>query len=166
MARAQEGCQNAQVCDPQNDLVFDMPFVRLNPVQRKAGEQTLKETYLVDYDLEGGAKVRVDLYFSRADRAKAVRGVELAVVYPSDSTRPANNILSADNFAQTGSVAGGDATVALRDHQSTDTLSGLVRRTSGTAMLHCTFTGEVCPTAGGMLTRAYTYEGDTLVSAN
>jgi hypothetical protein len=166
VAKGQDECRNAQVCDPLNAVVFDMPFVRMNPVPRKAGEQTFKETYLVDYDLDGGAKVRVELYFNAADADKAVRGVDVAVVYPSTATRPANNIVAADNFAQTGSIAAGDATVSLRDYQLLDTLSGLVRRTSGTATLHCTLTGEVCPTAGGTLSRAYTYEGDTLVSAN
>jgi hypothetical protein len=33
------------ICDPANNVVINMPFVRLHPVPRKAGERTRKETY-------------------------------------------------------------------------------------------------------------------------
>src|ERR1700712_394330 len=42
--------QYASICDPINNVVIDMPYVRMNPVPRKTGERTRKETYLVDYD--------------------------------------------------------------------------------------------------------------------
>lgn len=44
------GRGDAQACDHSNQLGFDMPFVRMNPVPRKAGEETCMEAYLVDCD--------------------------------------------------------------------------------------------------------------------
>ena len=68
------------ICDPINQLVFQMPFVRMSPVPRKAGEQTRKEVYLVDYDSGPSAsKLRVELYYNAADPQKAVRGVDVAL---------------------------------------------------------------------------------------
>ncbi len=71
----------APICDTTNGLKFSMPFVRMSPVPRKAGEQTRKETYLVDFESGSSAsQLRVELYFNAADPEKAVRGVDVALV--------------------------------------------------------------------------------------
>ena len=79
---------------------------------------------------------------------------------------PDNNIIASNYVSQTGSVTSDDANVTLMDYAHTPNLEGLIRRHDGTLTIHCVFTGDVCPTAGGTSTRAYTYVSDTVVSGN
>ena len=37
---------------------------------------------------------------------------------------------------------------------------------AGSVTIHCIYAGAVCPTTGGTVTRAYSYEGDTVVSSD
>ena len=156
--------QYTAICDPTNNVVIDMPYVRMNPVPRKTGEHTRKETYLMDY--EDGAKLRIELYYNDADVEAGVQGVDAAVVYDATATMPHNNVIASNYVSQTGSVQTSDASVTLMDYQHTPNLEGLLRRQNGTATIHCLFAGSLCPTTGGTVTRAYTYVGDTVVSVD
>ena len=161
------GCstdRNRFICDPQNQIALDMPFVRMNPVPRKSGERTRKETYLVDY--QAGVKLRVELYYNDGDVQAGVQGVDLALVYQSDATTPAMNGVMAQFVSQTGSVSGSDAVVTLLDPQRVPSLSGLRRRQAGNASIHCSYPSPACPTPGGMVSKPYNYVGDSLVSAD
>lgn len=161
---------NSAICDPASNVVIDMPYVRMSPVPRKAGEKTRKETYLVDYD--AGAKVRVELYYNDGDPEAGVQGVDLAVVYQSTATMPTvqGGGLANNYVGQTGSIRSGDASVTLMDYAHTPSLEGLRRRQSGTATIHCLFPGSAyCgggSAVGGTTTRPYTFVGDTIVSAD
>jgi hypothetical protein len=162
------GChddQHATVCDPTNNVVIDMPFVRMSPVPRKTGEHTHKETYLMDY--EADSKLRIELYYNDADPQAGVQGVDTAIVYGTTAPSVMSGNTIASNFvSQTGSVLTSDASVTLLDYQHMPNLEGLRRRQAGTVTIHCVFTGSVCPTAGGEVTRAYSYIGDSVVSGN
>jgi hypothetical protein len=84
-------CLNEQysaICDPLNNVVIDMPFVRMNPVPRKTGEKTRKETYLMDYAEH--SKLRIELYYNDGDSEAGVQGVDTAVIYDEDATMPNN----------------------------------------------------------------------------
>jgi hypothetical protein len=90
-----ENCLNEQfsaICDPLNNVVLDMPYVRMNPVPRKTGEKTRKETYLMDYDTH--SKLRIELYYNDGDSEAGVQGVDAAVVYDAGATMPNNNVIS------------------------------------------------------------------------
>jgi len=155
------------ICDPANDVGIDMPFVRMSPVPRKTGEKTRKETYLMEYD--ANSKLRIELYYNDADPEAGVQGVDTAIVYndavPSGSV-PSFNTIASNFVAQSGNVSTSDANVTLMDYRFMTNLEGLLRRQNGTATIHCLFPGDVCPTLGGTSTRAYTYEGDTVVSSD
>ena len=162
-----QDCANqpyAPICDPVNNVAIDMPYVRMNPVPRKSGEKTRKETYLMDYD--ASSKLRIELYYNDGDSEAGVQGVDAAVVYDAAPTVPNNNVIASNFVAQTGSVRSNNAAVTLMDYQRSPNLTGLLRRQNGTATVHCLFTGAICPTMGGTVTRAYTYVGDTVVSAD
>jgi hypothetical protein len=154
--------QYSAICDPINNVVIDMPYVRMNPVPRKTGERTRKETYLMDYD--SASKLRIELYYNDADPEAGIQGVDSAVVYDATAQMPDNNIIASNYVSQTGSVSTGDANVTLMDYMHTPNLDGLIRRTSGTLTVHCVFVGAVCPTMGGSVQRAYSYVGDNVVS--
>jgi len=156
--------QYVAICDPMNNVTIDMPYVRMSPVPRKTGEKTRKETYLMDY--EDGAKLRIELYYNDADPEAGVQGVDAAVVYDATATMPHNNVIASNYVSQTGSVLTSDASVTLMDYQHTPNLEGLARRQNGTATIHCLFTGSLCPTLGGTVTRSYTYVGDSVVSVD
>jgi len=156
--------QYSAICDPTNNVVIDMPYVRMNPVPRKTGERTHKETYLMDY--EPGAKLRIELYYNDGDVEAGVQGVDAAVVYDATATMPNNNVIASNYVSQTGSVQTSDASVTLMDYQHTPNLEGLLRRQNGTATIHCLFAGSLCPSVGGTTTRNYTYVGDTVVSVD
>jgi hypothetical protein len=155
---------NNSICDPLNNVVIDMPYVRMNPVPRKAGEKTRKETYLMDYD--AASKLRIELYYNDADTEASVQGVDAAVVYTGVAAGPNNNIIASNYVSQTGSVGSSDASVTLMDYQHTPNLEGLRRRQDGTVTIQCLFAGAICPTVGGSVTRAYTYVGDSIVSVD
>jgi hypothetical protein len=73
----------------------------------------------------------------------------------------------ASNFvAQSGSVRTSDASVRLQDYRRMDSLTGLRRRQSGTASLHCLYAGGPCTSLGTELSKAYTYVGDSVVSSD
>lgn len=163
----QEDCTQSQysaVCDPTNRVVIDMPYVRMNPVPRKTGEHTRKETYLLDYD--GPTKLRLELYYNDGDPEASIQGVDAAVVYAPTSDHPNNVVIASNYVSQTGSVTSGTADVTLMDYQHAANLEHLVRRTDGTATVHCLFAGTLCPTTGGTVTTHYTYVGDSLVSSD
>src|SRR4051812_11419728 len=106
-----------QICDPINNVVIDMPYVRMNPVPRKTGEKTRKETYLMDYDVD--SKLRIELYYNDADPEAGVQGVDTAVIYGPGATSPNNNVIASNFVAQTGSVRSNNAQVSLLDYQRT-----------------------------------------------
>lgn len=155
------------VCDPANNVGIDMPFVRMNPVPRKTGEKTRKETYLLDYD--ANSKLRIELYYNDADDEAGIQGVDTAIVYnptaPSGSA-PSFNTIASNFVTQSGSVKTSNASVSLLDYQRQVNLEGLRRRQAGTATVHCRFPGSICSTLNETFTRAYTYVGDTVVSGN
>jgi hypothetical protein len=154
----------AAICDPLNNVVIDMPYVRMNPVPRKTGEHTRKETYLMDYDSH--SKLRIELYYNDADAEAGVQGVDAAVVYDALADAPHNNVIASNFVSQTGSVRTSDASLTLMDYQHTPNLEGLVRRQSGSVTIHCLSTGSLCPQAGMDVTEAYSYVGDSLVSSD
>jgi hypothetical protein len=156
--------RNASICDPLNNVVIDMPFVRMNPVPRKSGEQTRKETYLMDYDSD--SKLRIELYYNDADEEAGIQGVDAAVVYEATARQPNNNVIASNFVSQTGSVQSNDAAVTLMDYQHTPNLLNLVRRQDGTVTIHCLFAGTLCPMPGPDVTRAYRYLGDSVVSSD
>ena len=155
---------NSAICDPLNNVVIDMPYVRMNPVPRKSGEKTRKETYLMDYDV--ASRLRIELYYNDGDGEASVQGVDAAVVYTTTATMPNNNVIASNYVSQTGSVNSDDAQVTMMDYQHTPNLDGLLRRHDGTVTIHCLFPGSLCPTTGGTVTRAYTYVGDSVVSVD
>jgi hypothetical protein len=162
-----QDCTNSEwaaICDPVNNVLIDMPYVRMNPVPRKSGEHTRKETYLMDYDTD--SKLRIEFYYNDADPEAGIQGVDAAVVYMATATMPDNNIIASSYVSQSGSVISQDASVTLMDYQHTPNLSGLLRRQNGTVQVHCLSTGSICPTTGLEVSRAYTYVGDTLVSSD
>jgi hypothetical protein len=163
---AQDGF--SPICDTANGLLFNMPFVRMSPVPRKAGEQTRKETYLVDFESGASAsQLRVELYYNAADPERSVRGVDVALVYLPTATSPANNNVDGAMLEQTGSVQDGTATVTLQAYDGRPALSGIVRGQSGTATFNCAFpSGDICRTVGSSAQRAYTFVGDVLVSGD
>lgn len=160
-------CQNDSrvvVCDPENHVAIEMPFVRMSPVPRKQGEKTYKETYLVDYD--ASSQLRIELYYNDADEEASIQGVDTAIVYtaaPAGDT-PSFNTVASQFVTQQGSVLSQDASVSLLDYQRQTNLEGLIRRQDGTLTIHCLYTGSVCSQLNDTLTRTYTYEGQTLVS--
>ena len=156
-----EARRDNAICDPANNVVIDMPYVRMNPVPRKSGEHTRKETYLMDY--EPGTKLRIELYYNDGDPEAGVQGVDAAVVYDATATAPHNNVISSNYVSQTGSVSTNDASVTLMDYQHTPNLE-LLRRQDGNATIHCLYAGSLCPTVGSVTSRAYTYLGDSVVS--
>jgi hypothetical protein len=163
-------CSNDQrvvICDPKNGVSIDMPYVRMSPVPRKAGEKTRKEIYMLDYD--DYSQVRIELYYNDADPEAGVQGVDLALVYRSNAAS-ANmssfNTIASNFVAQKGSVGDGSASVSLLDYQRSVNLEGLRRRQAGTATLHCRFTGSVCPTIGTDLQLAYSFVDDVVVSSD
>jgi hypothetical protein len=158
-----EASRYSAICDPANNVIIDMPYVRMNPVPRKSGERTRKETYLMDY--EQGAKLRIELYYNDGDPEAGVQGVDAAVVYDATATAPHNNVIASNYVSQTGSVSTNDASVTLMDYQHTPNLE-LLRRQDGDATIHCLYTGSLCPTVGSVTSRAYTYVGDTVVSVD
>ena len=145
-------------------VAIDMPFVRMSPVPRKQGERTRKETYLMDYD--NSAKLRIELYYNDADPEAGVQGVDTAIVYTSAPGMYTNNVDASNFVSQSGSVQTNDAVLSLKDYRNLNSVTGLRRRQSGTASLHCLFVGAVCPTTDGEVSKAYTYEGDTIVSSD
>jgi len=159
-----QGMEWVSICDPVNGVGIDMPFVRMSPVPRKQGEHTRKETYLMDYDLN--AKVRIELYYNDADPEAGVQGVDTAIVYTAAPDLYTNNVVASNFVSQSGSVQTNDAVLSLKDYRNLNSVTGLRRRQSGTASLHCLFVGAVCPTMGGEVSKAYTYEGDTVVSSD
>jgi len=154
------------VCDPTNNVAIDMPFVRMNPVPRKSGEKTRKETYLLDW--EGNSKVRIELYYNDADPEAGIQGVDTAIVYPAGVTHsmPTFGSIASNFVSQSGSVTTSNASVSLLDYRRMVNLEGLRRRQAGTAKMYCIFPGGVCSTPGGSTNLAYTYVGDTVVSGN
>jgi hypothetical protein len=152
------------ICDPHNNVTIDMPYVRMNPVPRKTGEKTRKETYLMDY--EGDSKLRIELYYNDADPEASVQGVDAAVVYGPSATMPTNNVIASNFVSQTGSVSSSNASVTLQDYRHAPNLTGLVRRQNGIATVHCVFAGALCPTPGTTTNQAYSYVGDTVVSTD
>lgn len=150
------------ICDAKNNVVIDMPYVRMNPVPRKTGEKTHKETYLMDYATH--SKLRIELYYNDGDSEAGVQGVDAAVVYDSDATEPNNNVIASNFVSQTGSIHSNDASVTLMDYQHSPNLQGLVRRQDGEVVIHCLFPGTLCQTVGTTVTRKYTYVGDSVVS--
>jgi hypothetical protein len=152
------------ICDPTNNVVIDMPFVRMNPVPRKTGEKTRKETYLMSY--EPGAKLRIELYYNDGDEEAGIQGVDTAIVYDETATNSYNKVIASNFVSQSGSITSDNASVQLKDYRYQVNLEGLVRRHDGTATIHCLFTGSLCPSLGGSVTRPYTYEGDVIVSTD
>jgi hypothetical protein len=136
----------------------------MNPVPRKSGEKTRKETYLMDYDTH--SKLRIELYYNDGDSEAGVQGVDAAVVYDAGATDPNNNVIASNFVSQTGSIHSDDANVTLMDYQHTPNLEGLMRRQNGTVSIHCLFGGTLCPSVGPTVTRAYTYVGDSVVSTD
>jgi hypothetical protein len=163
-----QGCaasRDARICDPLNDVVIDMPFVRMNPVPRKTGERTRKETYLMDYDTD--SKLRIEFYYNDSDDEAGIQGVDAAVVYQAVATRPNNNVIASNFVSQTGSVKSNNASVTLMDYAHTPNLEGLLRRQDGTVTIKCLFAGSLCPAPGAPdVTRAYHYVGDSVVSTD
>jgi hypothetical protein len=162
-----QNCTNDQysaICDPLNNVVIDMPYVSMNPVPRKSGERTRKETYLMDYDT--ASKLRIELYYNDADSEAGIQGVDTAVVYEPTAQMPNNKIIASNFVSQTGSVTGSNASVTLMDYAHTPNLEGLIRRQNGTVIVHCLFTGAICPTPGGSVERGYRYLGDSVVSSD
>jgi hypothetical protein len=160
-------CSNetySAICDPLNNVVIDMPYVRMNPVPRKTGESTRKETYLMDYDVH--SKLRIELYYNDGDSEAGVQGVDAAVVYDAGATDPNNNVIASNFVSQTGSVRNNDASITLLDYAHTPNLDGLIRRQNGTVTIHCLFGGTLCPSIGPSVTRPYTYVGDSMVSTD
>ncbi|HKU43383.1 MAG TPA: hypothetical protein VJR89_34715, partial [Polyangiales bacterium] len=154
--------EHVSICDPAHNVAIDMPFVHMSPVPRKTGERTRKETYLVAYD--ANAKLRVELYYNDADPNLSVQGVDTAVVYdtaaaPSGNT-PSLNIVSSHFVEERGGA------VKLLDYRRMTNLEGLRRRQAGRVVIHCLYTGGICPTAGGQVERSYEYAGDTVVSGD
>lgn len=152
------------ICDPKNNVVIDMPYVRMNPVPRKTGERTRKETYLMDYAEH--SKLRIELYYNDGDSEAGVQGVDSAVVYDAEATMPSNNTIASNFVSQTGSILSNDASVTLMDYQHSPNLEGLLRRQDGTVVIHCLFPGELCQDPTSTITRKYTYVGDSVVSAD
>jgi hypothetical protein len=155
---------SSYICDPANNVVINMPFVRMHPVPRKGGERTRKETYLMDYD--EAAKLRLELYYNDGDPEAGVQGVDAALVYLPTATGPTINTISSSYVNQTGSVRSNDATLSLQDYRRMTNLSGLRRRQGGTATVTCLQPGALCPSVGGTVTRPYSYVGDTVVSSD
>lgn len=159
------GCNaDSAICDPTNNVVIDMPFVRMSPVPRKAGEHTRKETYLMDYD--AASKLRIELYYNDGDTEAGIQGVDTAIVYTAPSNMTSRNVIASNYVSQTGSVRSNDASVSLQDYQHTPNLTGLLRRQDGTATVQCLFPGSLCPSVGATAPRPYTFVGDSLVSAD
>ena len=79
---------------------------------------------------------------------------------------PNNNVIASNYVSQSGSVTTSDANVTLMDYAHTPNLTNLKRRQDGTVTINCLFTGSLCPTMGGQVTKAYTYVGDTIVSTD
>jgi hypothetical protein len=152
------------ICDPLNNVVIDMPYVRMNPVPRKTGEKTRKETYLMDYAEH--SKLRIELYYNDGDSEAGIQGVDSAVIYDAGATEPKNNTIATNFVSQTGSIHSNDADVTLMDYQHSPNLQGLVRRQPGTVVIHCLFPGALCQEYGSTVTRAYTYVGDSMVSTD
>jgi hypothetical protein len=150
------------ICDLQNNVSIDMPYVRMNPVPRKTGERTRKETYLMDYDVT--SKLRIELYYNDADPEAGVQGVDMAIVYTAAPQFSVINTVARDFVSQTGSVRSNDASVTFMDYTRTPNLE-LRRRQNGTATFHCLLQGMDCP-AGSTVSRAYTFVGDTVVSSD
>jgi hypothetical protein len=162
-----QGCLDepySAICDPLNNVVIDMPYVRMNPVPRKTGEKTRKETYLMDYATH--SKLRIELYYNDGDSEAGVQGVDAAVVYDADATEPNNNVIASNFVSQTGSVRSNDASVTLMDYQHSPNLEGLLRRQNGTVVIHCLFPGTICQDPASTVTRNYTYVGDSVVSTD
>jgi hypothetical protein len=156
---------HSAICDPLNNVVIDMPFVRMSPVPRKAGDKTRKEIYLVDYGSGATAsKLRIELYYNDSDPEKSIQGVDSAIVYEDTATQSVNNVIASTYLEQTGSVSTNDASVKLLDYLKQVNLEGLARRTNGTATITCRFTGTICTNPGEMLSRPYVYVEDVLVS--
>jgi hypothetical protein len=149
------------VADPTNCGSFDMPYAKMAPVPRKAGETTRKEVYLIDYTTGASlAKVRLELYYNSADASKGVRGIDAAVVMDSTATTSTNNIISTYRATETAGVVslfGYNSATGAMDAAS---LSALTRRAAGTATIHCSFTGGPCSTLGTTVSAPYTYVGD------
>jgi hypothetical protein len=163
-------CENdahTSVCDPLNNVAIDMPYVRMNPVPRKSGEHTRKETYLIDY--EASSALRIELYYNDADPEAGIQGVDTAIVYDASAAManaPSGNVIASNFVSQHGSVTSSDASVTLMDYQHTSNLSGLLRRQAGTVTIHCQFTGSICPMLGVDVEKTYGYVGDSLVSSD
>ena len=151
------------ICDLKNNVSIDMPYVRMNPVPRKTGERTRKETYLMDYDVS--SKLRIELYYNDGDPEAGVQGVDMAIVYTAAPQFSVINTVASNFIAQTGSVRTGDASMTLMDYRHAPNLEGLRRRQSGTASFHCLLQGMDCP-VGTTVSRAYTFVGDTVVSSD
>jgi hypothetical protein len=152
------------ICDPLNNVVIDMPYVRMNPVPRKGTEKTRKETYLVDYAEH--SQLRIELYYNDGDSEAGIQGVDSAVVYDNEATVPYNNTIASNFVSQSGSINSNDASVTLMDYQHSPNLEQLVRRQNGTVVIHCLFPGAICNDLGSVTTRAYTYVGNSLVSTD
>jgi hypothetical protein len=145
-------------------VVIDMPYVRMNPVPRKTGEKTRKETYLMDYAAH--SKLRIELYYNDGDSEAGVQGVDTAVVYDADATEPNNNTIASNFVSQTGSISSNDASVTFMDYEHKPNMEGLLRRQDGSVVIHCLFPGALCQNLGSTVTRAYTYVGDSVVSTD
>ncbi len=159
--------KNAFIYDKANCITMNMPYVRMNPVPRKGGEKTYKETYLIDYGTgTSNSKVRMELYYVNSDTEKSIRGVDSTVVLGTGATSEPSNVINGYYVNQTGTIAGNNATVEIQDYQKSPVLTGLVRRTNGTATLSCVYMGGPCTATGATSSLAYTYVGETLVSSD
>ncbi|MGK5086711.1 hypothetical protein WDW86_04080 [Bdellovibrionota bacterium FG-2] len=158
---------NAFIYDKANCITMNMPYVRMNPVPRKGGEKTYKETYLIEYGTgTSDSQVRLELYYVNADSEKSIRGVDSTVVLGAGATTEPGNVIGGYYVNQTGTIAANNATVEIQDYQKSPVLTGLVRRTNGTATITCSYMGGPCTTAGATISKAYTYVGETLVSSD
>ena len=149
--------------DTANCITFNLPYAKMAPVPRKAGETTKKEVYLVNYITAGAAKsqIRVELYYNSADTEKSIRGADSAVVMDALATEAASNVVQTYRVSETGGVVSFKGYSETTGQIDADSLTGLTRRTDGTVSLFCNFVSGPCSVADGSAVSAtYTYVGE------
>jgi len=151
------------VWDVANCVTFDMPYAKMSPIPRKAGERTKKEVYLItDYTNTGSSKsdFRIELYYNSADADKSIRGVDGAVVMKSGATESAGNVIQTYKISEASNVVTFYGYNSATGNMDAQTLTGLTRGADGNVTISCVYTGGPCATAGDTVTLAYEYVGD------
>ena len=124
--------------DSGTQTVIHVPMLNLTPVAHAAGDQVMKESYLLKYT---GAEItptniRLELFYLESDSSKTIYGVEATYLYTTSSTDELGDFYKTSYIT---TATGG--TIEFEDWSQTAFLTNFTRLSAagdtGTATLKC-----------------------------